>query len=272
MTGTWRRASARFVDALLPTGCVVCAQPLRSPSPGRPSAFCGECARALPWWRRADGCPRCGGRRTGPSGCPRCLAMGSALQASHAALRYSGPIARWIPASKRAQGRPSVAVERAIDALADALGERVAREAGGHVDLVTSLPLHAARQRERGFNQADALARRVAARLGRPFRPDLLERFRPTRPQASLRGEARRENVRRAFRAPRNLPGDPRVALVDDVLTTGATLEAAASALLEAGALEVRGLALAATLPVTRRRPREGTRSRGAVPEEAGGS
>ncbi len=271
MSDTWNRAAARLVDALLPTGCIQCGRPLRASAPGSPPAFCRECERSLPWWRRADGCPRCGGDRITRSGCERCLADASALQASHVAFRYAGPVARWIPAIKRARRRPALVVERAIDSLARSLAERVAREAAGQIDLVTSLPLHPERHRERGFNQADRIARAVAARLGRPFRTDLLDRVRPTRAQASLRGDARLDNVRGAFRARRPVPPDVRVALVDDVLTTGATLESAASALLEAGALEVRGVALAATLPATRRRPRGDTPGRPAVSRSGGG-
>ena len=129
MAGSWGRASARALDALLPSPCAVCARPLRSPRPLRPEAFCLECERALPWWRRADGCPRCGERRIDRGGCPGCLSRSSALQASHAALRYAGPVARWIPAQKRLGGRPAPAVERAIEALIRALAERVRREA-----------------------------------------------------------------------------------------------------------------------------------------------
>jgi len=270
MSDPWRRSAARLLDALLPTGCILCERPLRSASPGRPPAFCLECERALPWWRRVDGCPRCGGERITPAGCERCLADASPLQASHVALRYAGPIARWIPALKLARRRPVLPVERAIDALAAALAERVEQESNGRIDLVTSLPLHPTRRRERGFNQVDRLARAVATRLGRPFRTDFLDRVRPTRPQASLRGEARRRNVRGAFRARRPIPGDLRIAIVDDVLTTGATLEAAASALMEAGALEVRGVALAATLPPARKRRRDGTSGRRAVSGSGG--
>lgn len=258
MADAARSFGVTLLDALLPTRCVACAAPVGSRSALRPQAFCAPCEQALPWWRRADGCPRCGTRGESSRGCAGCLAATSPLQACHAALRYTGDVRRWIPAVKRTGGRaaPSVAVLRAIDELGGALAERVRRDAAGRIDVVTSLPLHASRVRERGFNQADLLARPLAKALGLPFRPDLLERVRATAPQAALRGPARDANVRGAFRATRPLPGDLRVALVDDVLTTGASLESAAAALLDAGVLEVRGVALAATLPPDARRPR----------------
>ena len=262
MADSWRRAGARWIDAFLPVACVVCARPIRATAPMRPPAFCGGCERALPWWRRADGCPRCGERNVSASGCARCVSAASALQASHVAFRYAGPIARWIPAIKRREGRPVASLSRAIDALADGLARRIAREARGRIDVVVPLPLHPERLRARGFNQTEGLARRVARELDRPYRTDLLERVRATRPQAALRGDARRENVRGAFRGPGPIAGNLRIALVDDVLTTGATLEAAASALLEAGAFEVRGVALAATLPASRPRGPHGTPGR----------
>ena len=244
-------AAAALLDALLPTACAVCGARVASRSASRPRAFCGPCEAALPWWRRVDGCPRCGARADTTNGCPGCLAALSPLHACFASLRYAGVVARWIPAIKRLDSRraPAAPVLRAIDALADQLASQVERAQGGRIDLVTSLPLHPRRRRERGFNQADAIARPIAVRLGVPFEPTLLERVHDTPPQVALLGRARVDNVRGAFRATRTLPGGLRVALVDDVLTTGASLEAGAEALLRAEALEVRGLTLAATLP-----------------------
>ncbi|MBO8142877.1 MAG: ComF family protein, partial [Firmicutes bacterium] len=97
-----------------------------------------------------------------------------------------------------------------------------------------------------GFNQAELLAREVAARLGRPLLPDVLERVRPTERQSRLPAGARRDNVRGAFRArePAKLAG-ARILLVDDVLTSGETASEAARALLRAGAASVSVLCLA---------------------------
>jgi len=110
-----------------------------------------------------------------------------------------------------------------------------------------AVPLHPARQRRRGYNQAAIAANEVARVLGVPATPALLRRARATAPQARLDREARVENVRGAFAAGSAARGGvPRaVLLVDDVTTTGVTLGAAAGALRAAGAQHVWGLALA---------------------------
>jgi ComF family protein len=125
--------------------------------------------------------------------------------------------------------------------LAGALAARLAAglPAGLAPDLVTAVPLHPARRRERGYDQAEELARALAARLGAPYLP-LLRRTRPTRPQSRLGPGERRRNVEGAIavREPSGVRGR-RTLVVDDVLTTGATLGECAAALAGAGAAPV---------------------------------
>jgi ComF family protein len=235
--------------------------------------FCTACAARLPWWRRADGCPRCGlpddparpgseaawgeGRRDAPA-CPACLAEGSALHRCLAATRYAEPIPGLVLGFKNPHGPfgPRPAVWRAVEYLADDLAGRVAAELGRPPDRVVPIPLHPRRLRRRGFNAADLIARRIAWRLERPFDPTLLERIRDTGSQAGRAAPERRRNVHGAFRARRTLPpGHAPILLIDDVLTTGSTLEAAGEALLAGGAAEVWALTLSATVAGPRRRP-----------------
>jgi ComF family protein len=127
----------------------------------------------------------------------------------------------------------------------------VYREAGWDAALFTAVPLHAERLQERGFNQSALLADDCAQRLGLPFKADALKRVRATPSQVGLDYDARQANVSGAFVAVPALVHAQRIVLVDDVYTSGATIRACASALLEAGAACVWGLtvASAATTP-----------------------
>lgn len=112
------------------------------------------------------------------------------------------------------------------------------------VDLIVPMPLAKRRLRERGFNQSVEIARRIAARLRLPFDANALARTRETRPQIELPASARRANVRGAFSASAAVMGR-RIAIVDDVMTTGASLDAAALAAKSAGALTVEAWVVA---------------------------
>lgn len=177
--------------------------------------------------------------------CVRCLAsgrVGAGCRAhtgfeARAAWIYDERAARVVHALKYDQ-RPG---------LARALGVEMARALppGYRPDLIVAVPLHRARQRERGYNQAAALAGALAEAIAAPRLDGALTRVRPTRAQARLGPEERRRNLAGAFRVehPAALEGRT-ILLVDDVLTTGATLEAALTALAEARA-EASGIALA---------------------------
>lgn len=112
-------------------------------------------------------------------------------------------------------------------------------------DLLVPVPISRTRQRQRGYNQAAMLARALAENVAIPFYPQALHRVRSTPSQVGLDRNARRENVRGAFVADPRWVRGKRVVVVDDVCTSGATLEACAAALYQAGAVSVWGFTLA---------------------------
>jgi ComF family protein len=116
-------------------------------------------------------------------------------------------------------------------------------------DLVCVVPLARQRRLQRGYNQVELFARPLAFALRRPYRPRALERSRETDSQVGLGIDERWENVRRAFAARRSLVAGKHVLLLDDVMTTGATLSSAARSLKVAGARAVNALSIARARP-----------------------
>jgi ComF family protein len=205
-------------DFALPQRCPGCGSPA---DPGR--FLCEACFERIPALAFAL-CVRCLVRGGEPVGCGR-----HPQARVWPALVYDERLALLVHAFKYG-GRPG---------LADALAERLARALPSalEADLVTAVPLHPARRRERGYNQAWRLAVGLASRLGVPALEDVLVRVRHTPAQARLDPERRRRNLAGAFRvAEPQRYRDRRVLIVDDVLTTGATLEACLGTLAGAGA------------------------------------
>jgi ComF family protein len=137
---------------------------------------------------------------------------------------------------------------RGLAALAEPLGGLMATYWKKHpmpADIVVPVPLHAARLRERGYNQAALLAREMARQVGLQVAEQTLVRQRATAPQVELDARQRRENVRDAFCCSDDSLSGSTVLLIDDVCTTGATLEACAIALIAGGARGVQALTLA---------------------------
>jgi len=200
-----------------------------------PALLCAACDADLPRLAPVR-CPRCALESPRGEVCGRCLSETPHYDATVAVLAYEFPADALILALKF----------RGELALAGLLGEMLSRTISSReVDCVIPVPLSAARLRERGYNHAAEIARHV-----RPAKLDLAlcVRSRDTPPQMALPYDERRRNVRGAFRCTRALAGES-VAVVDDVMTTGATLDEIASVLKTAGATRVVNWVVARTFP-----------------------
>lgn len=231
---------AVLLDVLLPRRCAACSDALPL---GHGQALCHACHATLQM-PVASLCDRCGIPLPPPlRTCRTCAIRPPAYDTARALGLYLSeagdlnPLARAVRALKfhghRAVGRSLGA------ALADLVP--IPSEA-----LVVPVPLHPSRLRERGYNQALLLARALARRCGCPLASQALVRHRPTPSQATLDAAGRRANLAGAFRASSVVAGAP-VVLVDDVLTTGATADACATALRAAHASRVTVLTVGRT-------------------------
>ena len=236
MTLFWTRTWDAFAGAVFPTPCVTCGELIAAHDP----PLCPDCWARLP---RIDGAQcRCGSPLPGAAGedCGRCR-RGLSLFVEGAALGfYAGPLRDCVVALKYG-GRHRTAGRLAARFREDQRCRAVLRAS----EVLVPVPLHKDRERGRGFNQAGLLAAALSRSSGVPVCQALI-RTRATPSQTDLSARDRRRNVRNAFAlAPDSDLGHRAVTLVDDVLTTGATLRECALTLRARGAREIRVLTVA---------------------------
>ena len=246
---------------LLPQQCLLCTAPAGA------RLLCGACHRELPWLTSAR-CPQCALPTPHGAVCGECLREPPHFDGVAAAFVYTWPLAALIQHYKYAG---NLALARLLaQAVGESLQTRVDPAVGGapeanpgpatgamqsyardqpgrRADVIIPLPLSPQRLRSRGFNQALEIARLLGKSTGVPVAAHACRRVRDTTPQAALPWKERARNIRGAFVCDADLTG-LRVAIVDDVMTTGATLNEIARNVRKAGAAQVYGWVAARTL------------------------
>ncbi len=239
-----RFAGRGLLDVLLPPNCVTCDQPV-----GAPGQLCVDCFR-LTGFVSDPSCVRCGvpfpmaSLGGAERHCPACTLLPPVFGQARAAFRYDRQSRKLILPFKHADRTDMVA------ALAPQM-LRAGAKLLDRADLLVPVPLHRRRLFQRRYNQAALLARAVACLARLPVQPDALVRIRATESLGDKSAEARAAAVQRAFAVRASRVGriaGARVLLIDDVMTSGATANECAAALLGAGALAVDVL-VAARVP-----------------------
>lgn len=214
--------------AIFAPSCTLCHAPAT-----RAIDLCAACRAELPW--QARGCRHCG--LTLPAGahsglCAQCLRR-PRFDIAIAAFEYKPPV-DWLVTRLKFHKRLTHA--RLLGTL---MATRIAMAGDVPPDYIMPVPLHPRRYRDRGYNQAELLARQIARREHLPVRTDLVRRRKHTRPQMSLPAAERQRNVRDAFAVYGHCRGHD-IAIVDDVVTTGHTATALAAVLKRHGAARIR--------------------------------
>ena len=225
-----------FVQFIPAQPCLLCGA--ATPT----GAWCAACDASLPRLNSSH-CPVCALPTWDGAICGHCLKSPPHFKRTLAVYSYAFPLDKLILALKYASKFH----------LAKSLGDKLAKCVCILPDCLVAMPLHPSRLRERGFNQSLQLARSIGQQLDLPVQPFSCQRIRDTPSQSSLPWKERGKNMRKAFSCEGDVAGK-HVAIVDDVMTTGATVNELALALLNAGASEVSVWVVARTLPHTGKR------------------
>ena len=210
---------------------------------GGEHGLCNDCLRSLPW-HTAPQCPQCGLLSDGLI-CGHCLHSAPSFDATHALFSYDYPLDRLLQHYKYKESL------HLADTFASLLIKNLLDTAPNNqaqIDLIMPMPMHNERLKQRGFNQALEIARLISKDKQIKLDFTSCQRIRLTPPQASLPLKERIKNIRGVFECNKNLQG-LNVALVDDVMTTGASLNELAKTLKQAGAAHVECWVIARTLP-----------------------
>lgn len=221
-----------FKQVLLPQHCLLCGEAAIG------VALCRPCLADLPW-HASSACPVCALPTPGGERCGACLKHPPAFDATRAMLDFQFPVDALL---RRYKYAGFLSMAELMGCLLAAQVRDVCRP-----DLVIPMPLHPSRLQQRGFNQAAEIARVVCAQAALPLELHACSRTRATPPQAGLALPARRKNMRGAFACAADLSGK-RIALLDDVMTTGASLNELARCIKDAGAAHVECWVVARTL------------------------
>ncbi len=220
----------QMIDWVYPPRCATCGK--------WGERWCSVCQQKVKVISTTNLCPLCGIPQPGAEICAEC----TTYQPVYTALRSWGTY----------EGTLRTAIHRLKYHSDIGLSENLAKPLAGllrdlnwQVDLVTAVPLSGKRKRERGYNQAALLARWISLSEGLPFQPNMIRRSRDTTSQVGLHAHQRRQNVADAFAAVSNHTTGKSVLVIDDVTTTGATMQACSLALMTAGASQIYGLTLA---------------------------
>lgn len=220
----------KIIDWVYPPRCAACGT--------WGTRWCDPCQNKVQVIEQMNICPLCGIPQKDDTICSECAAYQPVYTALRSWGRYEGTLRKAIHHLKyRSDIGLSEELAKPLISLLHDLNWKV--------DLVTAVPLSKKRLHERGYNQAALLARWVGLAANIPYRPSAIHRLRDTTSQVGLHAHQRHQNVTGAFEAHAALTSGKVVLLIDDVTTTGATMQACATALHAAGTNQIYGLTLA---------------------------
>jgi ComF family protein len=231
LNNKWLKFKHLLKTSLFPQTCLFC-----SASKGGDFGICTQCLDDLPY--HTSCCPQCGLLSVEGQLCGACIASAPDFDATKALFTYEYPISQVLQQYKYKQQL----------FLAETFAQLMLQKLPAqNIDLIIPMPLHPSRLQERGFNQSLEIARIIGKRLNVEVNSQVVSRIKLSPPQASLPLKERVKNMKGAFACDEDLSG-LRIALIDDVMTTGASLNALAKAVKAKGAAHVECWLIARTL------------------------